>query len=73
MIRNAIIAAATVVTAAAALAAPASANGYRSYDSYDYDTVRYEKVCHIEKRKVFAGYDECGNKLWVWKRVRSCH
>ncbi|WP_167591731.1 hypothetical protein [Jiella endophytica] len=72
MIRNAIIAAATVVTAAAALAAPASAHGYKSY-GYDYDTVRYEKVCHIEKRKVFAGYDECGNKLWVWKRVRSCH
>ena len=72
MIRNTIIAIATVVTAAAALSAPANAGGWHK-KHHGYDTVRYEKVCHVEKRKVFAGYDECGNKLWVWKRVKSCH
>ncbi|MBO0906374.1 hypothetical protein [Jiella sonneratiae] len=72
MIRNAIIALATVVTAGAALSAPASANGYKSHHG-GYDYVRYEKVCHWKKIKVFGGYDECGNKIWVWKRVKSCH
>ncbi len=72
MIRNAIIALATLTVAAAAFTAPASAKSWHK-PHYGYDTVRYEKVCHIQKKKVFAGYDECGNKLWVWKRVKSCH
>ena len=72
MIRNTIIALATVVVAGAAFSAPASAKGWHK-PHHGYHTVRYEKVCHIQKKKVFAGYDECGNKLWVWKRVKSCH
>ena len=70
MIRSTIIALATVVTAAAAFSAPAQAGGWHKKH---YQPVRYEKICHVEKRKVFAGYDECGNKLWAWKRVRRCH
>ncbi|MCB8837748.1 hypothetical protein [Aurantimonas sp. VKM B-3413] len=76
MIRNALIGLATLATAAA-LAAPASANSYghssHSYRTYAVDYDGYQPVCHTEKRKVFGGYDECGRKIWVWKRVRSCH
>ncbi len=72
MIRNAIIALATLTVAGAAFSAPASAKSWHK-PHYGYEYVTYKKSCHFEKRKVFAGYDECGNKIWVWKRVKSCH
>ncbi|MCQ0989446.1 hypothetical protein [Jiella marina] len=70
MIRNTLIALATIVATASVFSAPAQAGGWHKKQ---YHHVKHHKVCHIKKKKVFAGYDECGNKLWVWKRIRHCH
>ncbi|MCQ0988828.1 hypothetical protein [Jiella marina] len=67
MIRNTLLALATLVAAATVFSAPAQAGGWHKKHH------GYHKVCHIKKKKVFGGYDECGNKIWVWKRVKSCH